>query len=248
MDISELLRQRKLTRSVAALLTAELESHLNTLTPLINPRRLFAEHIHGGPKTVSKTGPQALKDLQRRYTEIHDSAPFDLRRSFDTPLMLLDTRPELQTLSYRHAAHADGTDKTVTVSRPLQWILSYRGFGPASLRELLNGGSTHAGPTLQETVLHYLMLAVMLEMQPELLKLMAALRYPVSIETLDEFGKLPVAVISSPLSTQRPDDQVIIDSTEVSGSNDFEEILDPDALNQPLNDPLRDRLLAIASN
>jgi hypothetical protein len=80
------------------------------------------------------------------------------------------------------------------------------------------------------------------------MKLMAALRFPVSIETLDEFGKLPVAVISSPLSTQRPDDQVIVDSTEVSGSNDFEEILDPDALQQPLNDPLRDRLLAIASD
>ena len=245
MDISELLRQRKLTRAVAALLTAELEGHLNTLTPLVNPRRVFAEHIHGGPKSVSKSGPKALKDLQQRYAEIHDKAPFDLRRDFDTPLMLLDARPELQPLSYRHTAHAEGTDKTVTISRPLQWILSYRGFGPSRLRELLAGGDSHTGPTLQETVLHYLMLAVTLEMQPDLLRLMAALRFPASIQTLDEFGRLPVVVLSSPLSTRRPDDQVIIDSTEVSGSNDFEEIIDADALNGPLDDPLRERLLAL---
>jgi len=41
---------------------------------------------------------------------------------------------------------------------------------------------------------------------------------------------------------------LIIDSTEVSGSNDFEEIVDADALNGPLDDPLRDQLQAIAAD
>ena len=248
MDISQLLRQRKITRAVAELLTAEIDGHLQTLTPLINPRRVFAEKIHGGPKTAGKSGPQALAKLQKRYTALHNARPFDLRRDFDTPLMLLDARPELQPLSYPYEARTKNATKTVMVTRPFQWVLSYRGFGPARLRELLDGASSQRGSTLQDGVLHYLMLTTTLEMQPDFTALLAALRFPLSIQTLDEFGNLPVAVISSPLDTDRPDDQVIIDSTEVSGSNDFEEIIVPEALDGLLSDPLRDKLQAIVSS
>jgi hypothetical protein len=248
MEIPDLLRQRKLTRAVADVLTAEIEGHLQTLTPLINPRRVFAEHIHGGPKTASKSGPKALADLQARYADVYNTKPFDLRREFDTPLMLLDARPEIRPLSYPYEARTDAESKAVMVSTPLQWVLNYRGFGLPRLRDLLRGASAQGGPTTQQAVLHYLMLAVTLEMQPGFLALLEALRFPLRVQTLEEFGNLPIAVISGPLPTQRPADQVIIDSTEVSGSNDFEEILAPNALNEPLADRLRDKLQAVSTS
>lgn len=242
MDISELLKQRKLTRAVAAVLTGTVETHLKTLTPLLNPRRVFGEQIHGGPRAATPSGARALGELRELYAQIHSNRPFDLRRDVDTPLMLLDARPELQALSYQHVAQAGDEQKSVLVNTPLQWILSYRGFGPSRLRELLGGNAAQGGPSIQETVLHTLMLVVTLRAQPDLMALFEALRFPLRIETLEEFGQLPIPVLGSPLTTGRPDDQVIIDSTEVSGSNDFEEIIDPGVLNGPLPDPLRDRI------
>ena len=52
--------------------------------------------------------------------------------------------------------------------------------------------------------------------------------------------------ISSPLSTELPPDEVIIESTEISGQSVFEEVVDVKAL-QAVRDPMREKLFELAA-
>lgn len=242
MEISELLRQRKLTRAVAQLFHKELGGYLKAVTPLINPRPVFGEHIHGAARVSGTTADKALADLRSQYEKVHAAKSFSLRKQFDTPVALLSATLELTPLTYRHIASGEAGDKAVTVISPLRWVVSYAGFGPNRLRELLAG--TGDGQALQQTVLHNLLLSITLRHKPELSMLFEALRFPLSVEQHAEFGPLPMVVVSSPLTTYRPPDDIIIESTEISGTSDFEEIADPDQIDD-LADPLRDKIRRI---
>ena len=93
-------------------------------------------------------------------------------------------------------------------------------------------GPMAAAPSVQDAVLHSLMLAITLEMKAGIGTLFAALRFPITVERQAEFGALPIVVITGPLTTRLPEDPVIIDSTEISGTTDFEEIVVEDALDR----------------
>jgi hypothetical protein len=130
------------------------------------------------------------------------------------------------------------------VTSPLKWVLSYEGFGLERLRDALHDKGGSETPSVQDAVLHSLMLSITLKMKPGIITLFEALRFPISVEQQEEFGALPIVVISSPLTTSLPDDTVIIDSTEISGTSDFEEIVDHASL-QNFPDPLKDKLQAV---
>jgi hypothetical protein len=240
MDIGELLRQRKLTRAIGRLFRKEVEAYLQSLAPLLNPRSVFGPHVQGGARSSSASADKALDELRSRYEKIHATKPFNLRKQFDIPFTLLSATPDISPMTYRHVAKGADGEKAVTVISPLRWVVSFEGFGPNRLRELL-AGATGDGPTLQHTVLHSLLLSITLERKPELSALFEALRFPLSVEQHDEFGPLPQVVVSSPLTTYRPPDDIIIESTEISGTSEFEEIADPEQLDS-LIDPLRDKI------
>lgn len=244
MDTSELLKQRRRTRAIAELFSNELRSYLQAAAPLINPRTVFGEHIHGAPRGASTQGAKALQALQSAYDGLRNSRPFNLRNRFDTPIALLGTAPEVHPVSYHYTARAADSEKQVLVTSPLKWVLSYEGFGLDRLRGALSGSSGREAPSVQDAVLHSLMLAITLDMKPGVRTLFEALRFPISVEQREEFGALPIVVISGPLATRLPDDPVIIDSTEISGTTDFEEIVDEELLDN-FPDPLREKLLAL---
>ena len=246
INVSQLLKQRKLTRAIAELFARELNGYLHTLTPLINPRSVFGAFIHGGPKSSTKNANKALNELESLYQQIRNAKPFNLRKQFDTPIPLLSASAEITSYTYRYTARSEGGEKDVVVTSPLKWVLSYEGFGPNRLRELLTATTDTDGPTLQQTVLHDLLLSITLDKKPGVAALLAGLRFPLTVERHKDFGPLPFLVITSPLATSRPTDQIIIDTTEISGSPDFEEIVDPDQLNM-LTDRLRDKIQEIAA-
>ena len=243
MDISELLTQRKRTRAIAEVLARELDSYLQAVAPLMNPRSVFGEHVHGSQRNISPQGSKALDTLKAQYDAVRQRAPFNLRQHFDSPITMLATAPEIHPVRFRYTAKAGGTEKRLLVTSPLRWVLSYEGFGIDRLRGALKEGDSHDGPSLQDHVLHQLMLAITLQLKPGIGTLFAALRFPLTVEHWDEFGALPIVVISAPLATHLPEDGVIIDSTEISGSSDFEEIVVDDPSGR-LPDPLNDRIQA----
>ena len=97
---------------------------------------------------------------------------------------------------------------------------------------------------MRECVLQILVLHVTLAKRPGITRLLEALRFPVSTHRIEEFGDLPVTCVSGPISTLRPTDDVIIQSTELSGADVFEEVVQLEDLAH-LRDPLHDRLVQI---
>jgi hypothetical protein len=245
-DIDQLLKLRKLTRTIADQLTRELRSHLSTLTPLLNPKSVFGEHIRGGSKITGKSAAQAMEELHSLYQNIHHSKPFSLRSRFDTPITLLAASLEMQPAFYSYTATAESGSKTISITSPLKWILSFEGFGPFRLTELLTATVDAAGPKLQECVLHSLLLHLTLQKRPGVRKLLQALRFKVTTEHLPEFGKLPLVMISAPLSTLRPPDRTIVESTEISGTMQFEEVVDSGAI-ENIEDPVKRKLAELAA-
>ena len=146
-------------------------------------------------------------------------------------------------VEYTHIATSRNENKTVIVTSPLKWALTYGGFGPGHFREILNSGN-RASDDLQQFVLHYLMMHSVVTKQPGLAKILRALHFPLSVQQSPEFGDLPLTYVSASISTVRPPDEVLIESTEVSGMNAFEEIVQLEDV-EKLHDPLKEQLLAI---
>jgi hypothetical protein len=123
-------------------------------------------------------------------------------------------------------------------------VLNYAGFGPGKLRQLLSNRDRKQ-EDLHQFALHHAVLHLVVSRQPGIGRLLEALRFPLSSGRIAEFGELPVTFVSSCISTVLPPDEVIVESTEISGQNVFEEVVDVEALRR-LGDPLREKLLGIA--
>lgn len=245
LNTQKLLELRRLTRSVADLMRGELKQYLGTLMPLFQPRFLLGHYIQGASKESARGGDRVFKELVGAYEDVANARPFSLPRDLKPPLPVDSSALEFSPLVYSHAAKARKGSKAVTVTSPLRWVLSYSGFGPERLQEALSAGDTSGG-TIQEQVLHHLVLHVAVQ-QKGVPALFESLRFPVSTQHYPDLGNLPITVVSAAVPTVRPPDETIIESTEISGSDAFEEVVDVAAI-QALRDPLRERLLAAAES
>src|SRR5262249_21128992 len=138
--------------------------------------------------------------------------------------------------------------KTVTVTTPLKWVLSYGGFGPKRLKDLVAQRSqTTTTADLEQMVLHQLLLHIVTAKQASVTKVLEALHFPLSSGRLPGCGEWPITFIAAALPTVRPPDEVIIESTEISGMDAFEEVIDLDGIAK-LRDPVVERVREIAKN
>ena len=244
IDISTLLTLRKVTRSLSGCLGKRLGEHLDALTPLFSPRPVLGERVRGGAKIPGRSAEQAFSEMSDLYRTINGAKPFNLRRDFDTPIDILSATPEASTYSYSYVARNETDSKSITVTSPLRWVLTYKGFGPERLRELLADPSD-VGSNLQQCVLHYLVMHAVLRNRPGIAQLLGAMRFALAFEQLEEFGQIPFPVISCPVSTMRPGDETIIESTELSGTSAFEEVANVDEV-ADMRDPLKEELVKLA--
>jgi hypothetical protein len=149
---------------------------------------------------------------------------------------------EITPVEYTHHAKTERDTKTVTVSSPLKWVLNYSGFGLKRLQDLLADANRNQS-SVREFILHYLTLHLVATRQAGLVKVMGALHFPISTGRLPWCGDLPITYLSS-LATTRPPDDVIIESTELSGMDAFEEVVTVSDI-QRMRDPLQERLLEL---
>ena len=242
-EIQRFLKLRKLTRAIADLLRGQLTDYLSTLTPLLRPKSILGEYVQGSKESV-RGSEKAFLQLQRLYSSVASAKPYDLVNELTSPLQIESTAIELSPLGYSHVVTSDGQSKAITVTSPFKWVLTYSGFSPAKLQELL-ANRNRTNEDTHRFVLHYTVLHILLASHPRLSSLMDALRFPISSTRSPEFGELPLTCISSCLSTIRPPDDVIIESTEISGQHAFEEIVNLDDL-RTLADPLKLQLIELA--
>jgi hypothetical protein len=243
-EIQTLLTLRKVTRALAEHLRGQMTEHLATLTPLLRPRAVFGDYVQGGAKEGAKRADKAFKELQSLWESLVSAKPFTgLPRELNPPLDVLGHTLEITPVDYAHSAANDHETKAVTVRSPLKWVLTYTGFAPARLGELIALRSRNT-EDLQKAVLNYLTLHIVLSNQPGVGRILDALHFPLTFEKHDAFGVLPVVTISAGISTRRPADSVIFQSAELTGMDAFEEVVVVDDITR-LSDQGRERMLEI---
>ncbi len=242
-DLQKLRSLRKLTRAIAESLRTELKEHLGTVTLLFRPRTILGDFVEGSVKREVKGSDVAFRELRSRYETVAGGRPYGLSKELNPPIEILNTNVELVPLEYPHVAKEGSETRTITVTQPLKWIVTYSGLAPTRLRELMAAKIPDASQ-VKEIIVHALVLNTVLTRQPGLLAVFEALRFPVVTEKLPGLGELPVTCISSSVRTVRPPDDVLIESTEISGLNAFEEVVNANDIVQ-MQDPFRERLLEV---
>lgn len=241
LTIEQVVELRGRTERIAQLLHDQLRAHLETLRPLLAPRRVFGTHV---PSSVSEdiTGAdQALARLREMYAQVCER-PFSLRPELgERPLDLLENRLELYPWQYTYQARSERETKKVTITSPLRWVLTYGStYSLQDLREALQSGKPRA-EHVRQFLLSALAMHLLMERFAGLAALLVDLRYAVESERAPELGALPLLTISSYLPSFRPADDVVLAATRLSGVPAFIELIDVDALHA-LPDPLRTRI------
>jgi hypothetical protein len=239
----QLLSLRKVTRAIADLLRGQMKEYLSTLSPLFHPKAVLSSYVEGPAYDVSRVGEKAFKEFQELYAVIAQSRLYRLPADFRTPLEVINPQLEMTPVEYTHVVKSGNETKTVLVTSPLKWALTYAGFGPGRLRTVL-AESKRTSDELQQFVLHYLMMHTVVSRQSGVSGILNALRFPLLTQRSEEFGDLPLTFVSSAISTVRLPDSVITESTEISGMDAVEEVVNVADIAR-LSDPLKERLTEV---
>jgi hypothetical protein len=239
-----LLVLRKLTRAIADVVRAQMTEYLATLAPLLRPKMVLGEHVEDGTKESIRRSDKAFKELQSLYETVSTAKPFNLPRELTLPLRLVGSGLEITPVDTPHVIKSGSETRTIMVRSPLTWTLTYSGYPPTRLPELLKT-KLLMGDDLGQLVVSYLLMHVVTQNLPGLMNVMQALHFPISTTTLPEFGPLPITRIGVDITTRRPPDDVILQSAELTGMDAFEEVVNVHDLTH-LRDPLKERLLELA--
>ena len=243
-SVKSLLVLRKLTRAIAEAARSQLTEYLTTLTPLLQPQGVLGDYVQGTQKEPVLKAEQAFKDLKALYEAAAPAKPLNLRRELSPPFSFSNLTLEMTPLDYVHVAETDSGPRKITVRSPLSWTLTYSGFSPKRLQEVLD--QNVRGDELQRFILSYLIIHVATKYRPGVTKILEGLHFPITTTTIPEFGELPVTRIGIGISTHRPSDAVVVESAELTGMDTFEEVVDIDDVGR-LPDPFKARLMEIAS-
>lgn len=248
MDVRDstqsLLVLRKLTRAIADVVRAQMTEYLATLAPLLRPKMVLGEHVEDGTKESTRRSDKAFKDLQSLYETISTAKPFNLPRELTLPLRLVGSGLEITPVDTAHVIKSGSETRTIMVRSPLTWTLTYSGYPPTRLPDLIKA-KLQTGDELAQLVVSYLLLHVVTQNSPGLMSVFEALHFPISTTTVPEFGPLPITRIGVDITTRRPSDDVILQSAELTGMDAFEEVVNVQDLKH-LRDPLKERLLELA--
>ncbi len=243
-DIQSLLVLRKLTRAIADTARAQMVDYLTVLAPLTRPRTVLGDHIHGSTKEGAPKADKAFKELQALYATVAATRPFNLAPELTSPLNFAGVGLDITPVDYAHVIGSGPDARTVMVRSPLTWTLSYAGFAPSRVPDML---AARPRPTdgLQQFVLAGLLLRVVIDNMPGLPAMCEALHFPLTTTTTAATGSLPLTRIGLDIGTSLPPDDVILESVALTGMDTFEEVVKIEDLPEHA-DPLRDRLLALA--
>jgi hypothetical protein len=239
-----LLVLRKLTRAIADVVRVQMTEYLATLAPLLRPKMILGDHVEDGTKESTRRSDKAFKDLQTLYESLAGTKPFNLPRELTLPLRLVGSGLEITPVDTALAIKSGSDTRTIMVRSPLTWTLTYSGYPPTRLPELLKT-KLQTGDELGQLVVSYLLMHVVIANSPGLVSVFDALHFPITTTTVPEFGPLPITRIGVAVSTTRPPDDVILQSAELTGVDAFEEVVNVQDLSN-LRDPLKRRLIDLA--
>jgi hypothetical protein len=243
LTFQELPELRRKTEAISKFLQDQLSSHLETLRPILSPERLFGKYVGAaGVKGDAPAADRALAQLQQSYRPF-SGPPFNLPSEFDPYwLTLVGSRVSLHPWEYAHPARTERESKTITMSSPVRWVVSFSStYTLSHVRQAVAGKGERRPEHIRQFVVNALVMQLMMANTPGLLPLLADLRYQLSTDSLPDLPKLPLTTITSGLPSFRPPDDLILTATNFSGVPAFIELIDVDAL-YALPDPLKARI------
>jgi hypothetical protein len=245
-SISQLLFLRKVTRAVSDHLTSQLKEQLTTISPLLRPRRLLGNLIESGSSEQVVDADKSFAALNEIYARAAGK-PFDLPRPLRSPLKPIGLAIEIYPWEYSHEIQAGGAGKTVTITSPVRYVISYTsGLSLSRLRRGVAGMEEQKQEDIRVFVVRACLMHLMLRKYAGITNLFRSLRWEVRTETSPDLGGLPLTTLTAPIASMLPPDKRILESTEMSGMSLFEEVVNLDTLSA-VRDPLIQKVEGIVA-
>jgi hypothetical protein len=240
LNNEEFLKLRQVTEKITQLLTKRLKTHLEVIKPLFNTRLLLGNYVKSAIMEEVAGTDKAFAELQELYGATCEK-PFGLPRKLTPPLPPIFN--QLDTVPSQYSLSLEGSEeKTIEITSPTRWILSYRSEFPLNrLRAMASGREARQTDEMRQGLINHLTMVIFLKHFPALNQLLEDLRYQVNIRNLVDLGNLPVVVLTSPVETFLPPDDFISQITQLSGIPAFQEIIDPGGI-ENVPDPLKEAL------
>jgi hypothetical protein len=227
LRIEQLADLRGKTEAVSGLVFNQLREHLETIRPLLAPRRLLGDYVRSPIKEEVIGADAVVRRLQEKYKEVCGK-PFALTPDLDeAALAMMESRIELYPWEYTCEAKSERESKTVTITSPVRWALTYTsGYTLSQLRQALVGKVERRQEDVRQFLVNALVMQYVLAKFPGITRLLKDLRYDVKIDTCSGLGELPLVTITSVLPSFRPKDDTLLAATALSGVPAFVELID----------------------
>ena len=243
LKIEQLLHLHTLTKDVSKFCQKQLRGYLDTMALMFRPRRILGDAIEGSEESVGGSD-RTLAELRELYRSVA-LRPFDLRPELTVPIESVSTQMHLYEWEYLHDTKTDRGWRTIKVTSPLTWVITYSStYSVSMVRQVLAGQEKRDEEAVRAFVLRACLIHLHFMKFPAIAELMAGLRYPVEVRHSPEMGDLPLVTVSAPFSTVRPPDNLVTMASALSGGASFAEVLDLGTV-QNLGDPLREEVATI---
>jgi len=243
LKIEQLLHLHTLTTDVSKFCQKQLRGYLDTMALMFRPRRILGDAIEGSEESVGGSD-RTLAELRELYRSVA-LRPFDLRPELSVPIESISTQLHLYEWEYLHDTKTDRGWRTIKVTSPLTWVITYSStYSVSMVRQVLAGQEKRDEEAVRAFVLRACLIHLHFMKFPAIAELMAGLRYPVEVRHSPEMGDLPLVTVSAPFSTVRPPDNLVTMASALSGGASFAEVLDLGTV-QNLGDPLREEVATI---
>src|SRR3954465_5616550 len=114
LKLEQLADLREKTEVVSQFLQSQLKGYLDTLRPLLAPRRIFGNYVRSSVKEDIPDSDVALKRLREKKKK-NCGKPFALSADLaESAVAEMDSRLELYRWEYSHEARNDRETKTIT--------------------------------------------------------------------------------------------------------------------------------------
>jgi len=237
---------RDISRQFCGTLQTQAAGHLETVRQLFRPAAVFGPYLAGSHKDAPRDAAAAIAQFKTFFAEVAPVKPISLDPAVPDMMEINFGAPILNPYVYTHEIATRTGPKTVTVTSPLQWVLSFPDVPLSRLRELV-AAPKRSVDDIRLFALHYAVLHFVVTRNPRIQGLFEALRFPIRSERIPQLGEFPLLMLRTPAGTVRPPDDVIAQVCKYSGSDTVEEILDGDKWSN-LEDPFAIQFGAVADS
>ncbi|WP_409523515.1 hypothetical protein [Nitrincola sp. MINF-07-Sa-05] len=233
MNTAELIASRRMTRKLSGILQQRLEVYLSCLTGSFSPVSVLGKYINGQGKTNVTNDDLAFNLIQERYMAVASEEPFNLKKALSAPVDVYSHTPSLYKFGYERVIEDEHAElQQFDILSPNRWILGYTGFDLRDFRDQVQQRKAIEGNRLEDYLLHYLLIHQVMESNPKLNTLLSDLNIRVEEVRLAGLGNLPFVMLTAEIDSFLPQDSIILEVSSVSGTNQFEELIDTQSVKE----------------